>query len=104
MKKENPLASLFILLSPCTIFAEDRLRLSMKKENPLASLFILLSPCTNFAEDRLWLGMKIKKIHWLLFLPFSRLALTLWPSKENLTDLCQKLFLQHNLFSTTFPT
>ena len=48
MKKENPLASLFILLSPCTIFAEDRLRLGMKNENPLASLFALLSPCTIF--------------------------------------------------------
>ena len=48
MKKENPLAFLFILLSPCTIFAEDRLRLGMKKEKPLAFLFILLSPCTIF--------------------------------------------------------
>ena len=48
MKKENPLASLFILLSPCTIFAEDRLRLGIKNENPLAFLFILLSPCTIF--------------------------------------------------------
>ena len=32
-------------------FAEDRLRLGMKKANPLASLFVLLSPCTISTQN-----------------------------------------------------
>ncbi|MBO5978739.1 MAG: hypothetical protein J6Q26_09745, partial [Bacteroidales bacterium] len=50
-------ASLLFLLSPFTIFSEDRMRLGIKIQ---ASLLFLLSPFTIFSEDRMRLGIKIQ--------------------------------------------
>ena len=40
-----------------TLRCEVRLRLGNKNKNPLASYFILHSPCTNFATAKLGCGI-----------------------------------------------